>query len=429
MSRSATIAAAAIAKAHVVTKTEVEEEIATNDDTVTTSVVPPPDVPWAPPRSSTLDHAGRSAGPAYPAARRWGLPFAILGGLLLLFVAVATWLPTDRYAFAPGSAQAVEPRVHIHAKTYDSKGRLLFVTITTPKASVLGGIVGGIDPDVDLKTARQLFGDQTREQNRQQNLKLMGYSKETAAYVALKRLGYDVGLGGGGPVIESMCLQYQDPNDPNSACVKPSPADAQLDPGDAIVAVDGHPVVLPSDIAPLLAGKKPGDQVTLTIYPKGSSEQKDVTVTLTGSDDGRTIIGFIPVDGGVHSDVTYRLPVDVQITSGEISGPSAGLAFTLTLLDELTPGDLTGGRKVAATGEIHLDGSVGSIGGLRQKTVAVKKAGASYFLVPKAQVQEAEKEAKGSSLQVIGVGTVDEALQALARIGGDVSGIPAAPSA
>ena len=96
----------------------------------------------------------------------------------------------------------------------------------------------------------------------------MSYSKEIAAYVALKRLGYDVGLTGGGPVIESLCLQYQDENDPKSACVKDSPADAVLDPGDAIVAVDGQPVVLAEDIAPLLAGKAPGDTVTVTIYPK-----------------------------------------------------------------------------------------------------------------------------------------------------------------
>jgi PDZ domain-containing protein len=421
----------AMAKAQVVTNAEVEDEIATNDDTVAASVVPPVDAPWAPPTVPEADRfapaGGRPAG--YPPARRWGLPFAVVGALILIFVAVATWIPTDRYAFAPGSASAVEPRVHIAAKTYDSKGRLLFVTITSPKASVLGRIVGAIDPDVDIKTARELFGDRTPRESREQNLKLMGYSKETAAYVALKRLGYDVGLGGGGPVIESMCLQYEDPNDASSACTKLSPADAQLDPGDAIVAVDGHPVVLPSDIGPLLAGKKPGDQVTVTIFPKGSDDKKDVTVTLTTSEDGRTIIGFIPVDGAVHDDVTYRLPVDVTITSGEISGPSAGLAFTLTLLDELTPGDLTGGKKIAATGEIGLDGSVGNIGGLRQKTVAVKNAGASYFLVPKDQVQQALDEAEGSPLKVIGVSTVDEALQALANIGGDVSAIPPAPSA
>jgi hypothetical protein len=101
-----------------VTNREVEDEIATNDDTVTASVVPPADEAWAPPRPSSDDRyqpSGLPTGRGYPRARRWGIPFAVLGALLLAFVAVATWIPTDRYAFAPGSASAVEPRVHIDA--------------------------------------------------------------------------------------------------------------------------------------------------------------------------------------------------------------------------------------------------------------------------------------------------------------------------
>ena len=472
MNSRATIAAAASANAHVVTKVEVVEEIATSGDTVTNSVLPPPGGTWAPPPpppptaaptatgASVADEstardvvrlvrphpaAPATAAPSDPAvpprlpwvppsrpaprARRWGWPFALLGGLLLAFVAIATWIPTNRYAIAPGTASPVAPRLDLSSKTYDSKGKLLFVTVGIPKLSVLGRIVGSLDPDVSVKTAREIFGDQTREQNRQQNLKLMSYSKEIAAYVALKRLGYPVSLTGGGPVIQSLCLQYQDENDPKSVCVKDSPADAVLDPGDAIVAVDGHPVVLAEDIAPLLAGKAPGDTVTVTIYPKDAKEKKDVTVTLTSATDGRTIIGFVPVDGAIHDDIGYNLPVTASISSDQIGGPSAGLAFTLTMIDELTPGDITGGHKIAATGAINLDGSVGDIGGLHQKTVAVKAAGADYFLVPADQVKEAADEAKGSSLKVIPVHTVDEALTALANLGGDVSGIPAPPAA
>jgi PDZ domain-containing protein len=367
--------------------------------------------------------------PRPPRARAWGIPLAVLGGLLLAFVAVATWLPSDRYGVAPGEAQAVAPRIDLSAETYESDGELLFVTVSVPKLSVLGRLVGSIDPDVSVKTARELFGDQTREENRAENLKLMGYSKEIAAYVALKRLGYDAGLAGGGPVIESLCLEYEDESDPSSACVREAPADEVLNPGDAIVALNGEPVVLADDIGPLLEGKSPGDQVTLTIYPKGSDHTEDVPVTLTSSTDGRTIIGFVPVEGAVHEDIRYELPVQATITSDQIGGPSAGLAFTLTLLDELTPGDLTGGRRIAATGSINLDGSVGNIGGLRQKTVAVKAAGADTFLVPADQVEEAQREARGSSLRVIGVHTVDEALTVLGELGGDLSGIPAPPAA
>ena len=287
--------------------------------------------------AARLPAAGAPA--AAPAASRaWGIPLAVLGGLLLVFVAVATWLPSDRYGVAPGEAQAVAPRLDSRAETFESDGELLFVTVSVPKLSVLGRLVGTIDPDVSVKTARELFGDQTREENRAENLKLMGYSKEIAAYVALKRLGYDVGLAGGGPVIESLCLEYEDESDPSSACVRPAPADEVLNPGDAIVALDGEPVVLADDIGPLLEGKSPGDQVTLTIYPKGAEESEEVPVTLTSSTDGRTIIGFVPIDGAVHDDVRYELPVTATITSDQIGGPSAGLAFTLTLLDELTPG-------------------------------------------------------------------------------------------
>jgi PDZ domain-containing protein len=435
----------------VVTKVVVVEEIATSAETMGDSVLPPPGVAWAPPPAVVVGtelpppaplpppvvggspppdspFPGRSR-PRPPRARAWGIPLAVLGGLLLAFVAVATWLPSDRYGVAPGEAQAVAPRMDLSAKTYDSEGEVLFVTVSVPKLSVLGRLVGSIDPDVSVKTARELFGDQTREENRAENLKLMGYSKEIAAYVALKRLGYDVGLVGGGPVIESLCLEYQDESDPSSACVRQAPADEVLNAGDAIVAVDGHPVVLADDIGPLLDGKSPGDQVMLTIYPKGAEDTEDVPVTLTSSTDGRTIIGFVPVAGAVHDDVRYELPVTATITSDQIGGPSAGLAFTLTLLDELTPGDLTGGRRIAATGSINLDGSVGNIGGLRQKTVAVKDVGADYFLVPADQVEEAELEARGSSLRVIGVQTVDEAITVLGELGGDVSGIPAPPAA
>ena len=138
-----------------------------------------------------------------------GIPLAVVGGLLLAFVAVATWLPSDRYGVAPGEAQAVAPRLELNAETFESDGEVLFVTVSVPKLSVLGRLVGSIDPDVSVKTARELFGDQTREENRAENLKLMGYSKEIAAYIALKRLGYDVGLAGGGPVIESLCLRVR----------------------------------------------------------------------------------------------------------------------------------------------------------------------------------------------------------------------------
>ena len=70
---------------------------------------------------------------------------------------------------------------------------------------------------------------------------------------------------------------------------------------------------------------------------------------------GKAIIGFVPFD-----TTSVRLPFEIAFDTGEIGGPSAGLAFTLTLLDELTEGDLLGGVDVAVTGTMQLDGSVGA---------------------------------------------------------------------
>ena len=107
-----------------------------------------------------------------------------------------------------------------------------------------------------------------------------------------------------------------------------------------------------------------------------------VTVELSASPDDpdRTIVGFQPFDTRV-----VQLPFEVDIETGDIGGPSAGLSFTLALIDQLSPGQLTGGRNVAVTGTIGLDGSVGAIGGLAQKVSAVHQNGVDVFLVPASQ--------------------------------------------
>jgi PDZ domain-containing protein len=116
------------------------------------------------------------------------------------------------------------------------------------------------------------------------------------------------------------------------------------------------------------------------------------------------------------------LPFEVQISTTDIGGPSAGLAFTLALLDELTSGNLMGPSRVVATGTISNDGSVGAIGALEQKAVAVKASGANLFLVPDGQSADEMKRARraaGSQVEIVQVATLDEALSALRTRGGD----------
>ena len=168
----------------------------------------------------------------------------------------------------------------------------------------------------------------------------------------------------------------------------------------------------------------PGDTIDLKVR-RPEVGILNVTVELAASPDDptRTIVGFRPFDTRVVS-----LPFEVDIDTGRIGGPSAGLAFALALLDELTEGELTGGRNIAVTGTISLDGSVGPIGGLSQKVNAVWQHHVDVFLVPASQRELAEGEdelrkklidAGHGDVEIVPVATLEEALQVLEDLGGD----------
>jgi Lon-like protease len=125
---------------------------------------------------------------------------------------------------------------------------------------------------------------------------------------------------------------------------------------------------------------------------------------------GDAVIGVI-----VQQSATIDLPVDIDINAGAIGGPSAGLAFALDIVDELGP-DVDKGRRIVATGELALDGSVEPIGGIKQKVIGAKQAGADIFVVPTGNAREAEQYAGG--LEIVPVESFDEALKDLAWIPG-----------
>jgi PDZ domain-containing protein len=125
-----------------------------------------------------------------------------------------------------------------------------------------------------------------------------------------------------------------------------------------------------------------------------------------------------------YTQFTYVLPFHVSVEVGDIGGPSAGLALTLALLDALSNGKLTGGHVIATTGTIAPNGAVGPIGGVKQKTVAVEKAGAKLFLVPSDQGNQTNyldaKAAASPGLKVEGVSSLAQALQDIKRFGGQL---------
>jgi PDZ domain-containing protein len=345
----------------------------------------------------------------------WALPLLTCAWLALIGIVVAASVQVRFWEVAPGSAEPVANRLEFtkealaHVTRYPSTNSVLFVTAFGGQLSALETFVGSIDADVDVQSFEERFGKSTPGTQQQLGFQSMTTAKQIAEYVAFTKLGLDASFELGSVVVEEVvCLDIPVTL---SAC-------KQLLPGDTLTVFDGKAIPTLAELAPLMEGYEPGDIVTIGVIPHMATEPEDRRVQLIESPDepGRTIIGFIPADTR-----TVVLPFEVSIDTDRIGGPSAGLAFTLALLDELTPGDLFGGVKVAATGTMNEDETVGAIGALPQKAVAVKAAGAKLFIVPKSQSPEelaAARAVLGSAVKLVTVENLDEALALLESLGG-----------
>jgi Lon-like protease len=202
--------------------------------------------------------------------------------------------------------------------------------------------------------------------------------------------------------------------------VAPSrPAADVLKQGDVLLEVDGKKLEEPDSLSEIVKTHKAGDTVEVLLERDG--KQQTVQVPTAAAEDGSPVIG-------VYVSGRYDFPIDVDVDTSNIGGPSAGLAMTLSIFDTLTPGDLAGGKRVAVTGTISEDGSVGEIGGISQKATSAKAAGAEVFIVPACTREDikaacerdlAKAKERAGDLKVIPVATFDAALKAMEDIGGE----------
>lgn len=299
----------------------------------------------------------------------------------------------------PGSADPVDRRLRINgAKTYAPKGETFWATVgVIERPAPLQLVAAWLSGAQDAPKRRDVYGDESPKASRRTSSIQMEDAKQIAVVVAARKLGYPV--SGGGAEVAEVGPKY--------------PAFKLLKKGDVISAVNGTAVCIQADISRGLAGVKPGDTVTVSLRRAGKTmEVKTPTVRVPDYD--RPVIGVLLT---AETKRPCKASFTASINTDQIGGPSAGLAMTIALLERLSPGELTGGKKVAITGTIEGDGSVGEVGGVKQKTLAVKAAGAKLFIVPKSEVALARPHA--GSMRVVGVSTLDDALAALREIGGD----------
>jgi Lon-like protease len=305
--------------------------------------------------------------------------------------------PTIDVLAAPDGKEIIQ--VGGGEKTYRDDGQLRMTTVSvTPRDAHLNlfQLMGAWVDRSDAVYPRDAVypDDRTEEQDKSEGQVQMVGSQDTASAVALDALGYDV------PTL----LEIQ-------GITAGTPADGALDVRDLVVAVNGTELPESGDLdqasktlVDAISGTAAGKKVTLTVLRGG--ERTDVALTPEPGDDGQPQIGVALGQG-------FILPFDVTVTiDPRIGGPSAGLMFSLSIYDTLTPGSLTDGGRVAGTGEIYADGTVGPIGGIQQKIVGAREDGAQLFLVPADNCDDAQGAHNGD-MRLAKVATFDDALTAI----------------
>lgn len=313
-------------------------------------------------------------------------------GVLIIAVVVGAGLGLAQrvtvpyYSIGPAPARSVEPLVQVTGhERFPSSGAYLFTAVVVDPLTVPELVWAWIDPSLDVVPAIEIVpAGQTFEQQRERNISLMDQSKLNAVAAALRATTDYPKDRGEGALVQGVV--------PGCA------ADGVLYPGDLIVAVDGSPVGGVREAARLIEAAPSGAELSFSITVDGSPEEVSLVREPCGGSE-EPLVGISMLDA---------FPFEVRIDSGEVGGPSAGLMFALSLVELLEPGDLNGGDLIAGTGEIGPGGEVRPVGSVRFKVIAAERAGATVFLVPVDNLEEARSA--GADIELVPVEDLADAI-------------------
>jgi len=336
---------------------------------------------------------------------RRSLTLSIAGLATLVAIAVTVLVPVPYVILRPGPTlntlgkdSSGKPLITIIGhQTYPTSGNLNLTTVSYqggPGAnlSVFQALRAWLDPAEAVVPESELFPPgQTAEQTQQQDTAQMASSQQTATAAALTTLHIP---------FQTQVVVVQ--------TVPDTPASTVLKPGDVIVAVDGKPVTGQAALSVLITARPAGSVLELTVLRAGKTLQLQVKTVATKDSGGEPVIG-------VQVQERYKFPFIVRISVGDIGGPSAGMMFALGIIDKLTRMNLTGGKFIAGTGEITSSGLVQPIGGIQQKMVAARNAGATVFLAPAGNCADTAG-AIPAGLRVVKVATLPQAVSDLEDI-------------
>jgi Lon-like protease len=347
-----------------------------------------------------------------------------VGAAVVVFVVILGlhFWNLSEYAITPGNATPVGPLVKIHGVSSTThQGAIMLADVDLQSLNAWTWLTLHFSSHVQFVSTDELVdpGVSTNELLAQGFLQ-MSDSKQAAEVTAFRSFGWKVPATPSGAVI--------------TAVESPSPASsAGLRVADEVVGINSTPVDSGCDLVRATHKLAPGTSVKLSVDRAVISKiglityRSSTTVRLTtgAAPSGLASSGCSGVTGSnpsflgvsLEDGTNYQLPAKVSINTANIGGPSAGLAMTLTLINKLSRTSISGNLPIAATGTIDVHGNVGDVGGVAEKTVAVQRAGAKYFIVPQVEVATA-KGAAGPGLRIIGVTTLAQALRDLRALGG-----------
>ena len=356
--------------------------------------------------------AGRRPRRRHPSTRPGLLPGVLLTATFVAIAVAAalTFVGLPYVVMSPGPATNIlgkvdgKPLLSVDgATTYPTSGTLDFTTVSVDggpgvRVTVYDLAQAWLSGSQEILPEEQVFPPQQSEEDAQEEgAAEMAGSQSVATATALRAIGRTV---------DETIVIAGVPDD--------SPSKGVFEADDVLVTVDGDPATSSDAVRAAVQRHEPGDSFPVVVRRDG----KEQTVTArTAESGGRTVMGV-----GLRLD--YDLPVDVTLRTGNVGGPSAGLMFSLAIYDALTPGELTGGKNIAGTGTMDDDGVVGPIGGIRQKLIGARRAGADFFLAPADNCDEVTGNVP-DGLRVVRVGTFDEGVAAVRDIGaGKAASLP-----
>jgi PDZ domain-containing protein len=332
-------------------------------------------------------------------------PARIAGTLVGLAAAtgiVMYLVPSNDYLLLPDRAHPVAPLVYVQGGHEPSgPGGIYFLDVFERRANLLESVFPSIRSGSTLVPAQALIPPGSNVNDlRRADERAMAISQRVAAAVALHRLGYHVVAKPAGVIVADV--------------LGGSHAVGRLQPADVIVAVNGRRTDTVGQLRAALGRHPPGVTVTLRVLRGGRPLTIAVQTVADPLNRKRALVGFTP-----EQAAQIKLPLKVRIDVGNVGGPSAGLAFALEVMEQLGH-DVDHGYRVAATGQLELDGTVDPIGGVRQKIYGARLAHVDVFLVPAGDnAREAKQNAHG--VRVIPVHNFPQALRALATLPPKVS--------